>query len=221
MTRGAAEVVVASLSKRFGGGGVLDGIDLVVRGGALSVIVGPPGSGKSTLVRCLTGVYRADSGAISYRLGSRGAVDLAASDARTVAWMRTHHISSFDGALPAAPRLATAVAAARAARCSRPAAVAALNRLHVSALAQVPIGRLRTPERLTVALAAALLAERPFVFLDEPEQFADATRLSRWLRRLTDGGAAVVVTGRPGSALESTASARGRLERGRIEWHTR
>ena len=216
---GAAEITVAGLSRRFDAQrGVLDAVKLSARGGALSLIVGTPGSGKSTLVRCLTGVYRPDAGAVTYRLGSRGVVNLTTSDARTVAWLRTHHIASFDGLLAAAPRLPAGVAAARAARCSRQSAVAALGRFHISDLAPVPIGRLRATDRLTVALAAALLAERPFVVLDEPERFADPASLTKWLRRLTDNGAAVVATGAPGSPLESIATATGELRRGRIEW---
>ena len=221
MTAGAAEIAVTGLSKRFDGqAAVLDAVELTARGGTLSLIVGAPGAGKSMLVRCLTGVYRPDAGAVTYRLGGRGAVDLTTSDARTVAWMRTHHIASFDGLLAVAPRLPAAVAAARAARCSRPSAVAALGRFHISTLAPVPIGRLRTSDRLTVALAAALLAERPFVVLDDAEAFADTASLTKWLRRLTDDGAAVVATGAPGSSLESIATATGELRRGRIEWCT-
>jgi ABC-2 type transport system ATP-binding protein len=214
-----AEIAVTGLSKRFDAQlSVLDAVDLTAHGGTLSLIVGAPGSGKSTLVRCLTGVYRPDAGAVTYRLGNHGAVNLTTSDARTVAWMRTHHIASFDGLLAVAPRLPAAAAAARAARCSRPSAVAALGRFHLSNLAPVPIGRLRASDRLTVALAAALLADRPFVVLDDPEAFADAASLTKWLRRLIDDGAAVVATGPPGSSLESIATATGELRRGRIEW---
>jgi ABC-2 type transport system ATP-binding protein len=214
-----AEIAVTALTKRFDTQPVvLDDVALTARGGGLSLILGAPGSGKSTLVRCLTGVYRPDTGAVSYRLGRRGAVDLTTSDARTVAWLRTHHIASFDGLLAAAPRLPAAVAAARAARCSRTSAVAALGRFHISNLAPVPIGRLRAADRLSVALAAALLAERPFVVLDEPERFAEPQSLTRWVRRLTDDGAAVVATASPGSPLESIATATGELRRGKIEW---
>ncbi|HWM16279.1 MAG TPA: ATP-binding cassette domain-containing protein, partial [Microbacterium sp.] len=120
----AAEIAVDGLSKRFETEpGVLDGVELTARDGSLSLVVGAPGSGKSTLVRCLTGVYRPDTGTVTYRLSGRGAVDVTTSDARTVAWLRTHHIASFDGLLAAAPRLPAAVAAARAARRSRPSAV--------------------------------------------------------------------------------------------------
>lgn len=215
----AAEIAVAGLSKGFEGQPtVLDGVDLTVRSGGLTLITGAPGSGKSTLVRCLTGVYRPDTGAVRYQLAGRGEVDITTADARTVAWLRARHVASFDGLIPAAPRLPAAVAAARAARCSRPSAVAALGRFHIANLAPVPIGRLRDADRLTVALAAALLAERPFVVLDEPEASADPDSVVRWLRRLTDGGAAVLATGGPGSPLESIATEAAVLRRGKLEW---
>ncbi len=215
----AAEIAVTRLSKGFDGQPVvLDGIDLTVRSGTLTLVTGPPGSGKSTLVRCMTGVYRADAGAVRYRTAGRGEVDITAADARTVAWLRARHVASFDGLIPAAPRLPAAVAAARAAQCSRTSAIAALGRFHIANLAPVPIGRLRTADRLTVALAAALLAERPFVLLDEPEASADPESVARWLRRLTDRGAAVLATGGPESQLASIASTTADLRRGRIEW---
>ena len=125
----AAEIVVTGLCKRFAPREtVLDGVQLTARSGGLSLVLGEPGSGKSTLARCLSGVYRPDAGDVTYRLGGRGEVTLTASDARTVAWLRTHHIASFDGHLAAAPRLSVGAAAARAARCSRSSAIAALRR---------------------------------------------------------------------------------------------
>ena len=145
---------------------------------------------------------------MTYRLGGSGAVNLTTSDARTVAWMRTHHIASFDGPLAAAPRLPAAVAAARAARCSRPSAVAALGRFHISNLAPVPIGRLQGLGSAHRRAGRALLAERPFVVLDDPERFADPASLTRMAARLTVDGAAVVATADPES-VESIATATG------------
>ncbi|MDT5182460.1 MAG: type transport system ATP-binding protein [Mycobacterium sp.] len=220
---GAAAITVTDLSKRFGGAappGVLDAVNLTARGGTLSLIVGAPCSGRSTLVRCLTGVYRPDTGEVTFRLGGR-ALNLTAADPRTVAWMRNHRIASFDGQLAAAPRLPAAIVAARVAQRSRSAAVAALARFQAADLAPAPIGGLRTADRLTVALAAALLAERPFVVLDEPEKSADPDSLASSLKHAMDAGAAVIATGAPGSALESVATVTGELRRGRIEWHKR
>jgi ABC-2 type transport system ATP-binding protein len=213
------EIAVTGLSKRFHAP-VLRDVALTARGGALTLVLGAPGSGKSTLARCLTGVYRPDTGDVVYRSGVHGAVNLATADPRTVAWLRTHHIAAYDGTLPTAPRLPVAVAAARAARRSRSAAVAALDRLRAADLAPVPIGRLRAAQSRTVAVAAALLAGRPFVVLDEPDATVDADALTGWLRRLLDGGAAIVATGGPDSPLTAIASVTGELTEGNISWHT-
>lgn len=217
-----SQIVANGLTKRFGSGRlVLDGVELTALGGSLTVVLGEPGAGKSTLVRCLTGVYRPEAGEVTYRLGPSDATDLTGADARTVAWLRTHQIASFDESLAAAPRLPAAIAAARAARCHRLVAVGTFDRFRIGDLATVPIGRLRPADRHTVALMAVLSADRPFVVLDSPERFADPEVLRVWLRRLTDRGVAVVATGTPDTPLAPAATAVGELSRGRIEWHRR
>lgn len=209
------------LSKRFGGSAdVLDGAALTVTGGHLTLIVGAPGSGRTTLARCLTGVYRPDSGAVTLRLGGRGAVDLTAADPRTVAWLRAQHIAAFDGALAAAPILTAGAAVARAARCTPAASAAGLARLGAAALVRAPLGRLRATERHTVALAAALLADRPVIVLDGPDRYAPDQALAGWLLQATARGAAVVVTAAADSSLVSIATAVGELRKGDIVWHT-
>lgn len=214
---GIVGIHVDGLAKQFDGTPVLDSVTLNAMAGTVTVVVGQPGSGRSTLARCLTGVYRPDAGEVTYRLGGH-TVDLAAADPRTAAWVRNQHIATFDGLLAAAPQLPAAVAAARAAGRSRGAAVGAFTRLDLAGVAPVAIGRLRPRDRLSVALAAALLAERPFVVLDEPENHAAADTLTSWLQRLSDTGAAVVVMAGPDSALTSIATTTGELQGGRIKW---
>ncbi|AKS34567.1 ATP-binding cassette domain-containing protein [Mycolicibacterium goodii] len=215
-----ATITATGLSKRFDRTEVLRGAEIFATGGHLTLVEGAPGSGRTTLARCLTGVYRPDGGTVSLGLGGRGSVDLTAADARTVAWLRARTLAAFDGAPAAAPTLTAAAAVARAAGCTHTAAVAGLTRLGAGTHAHLPLGRLRTDGRHRVALAAAMLACRPFVVLDEPERHAPATVLTDWLRQLTESGAAVVVTAACGSSLTAIASAVGELREGEIEWHT-
>ena len=56
---------VEGLTKRFDGATVLDGIDLEIEAGERIVIIGPSGTGKSTLLRCLNFLDRADAGRIT------------------------------------------------------------------------------------------------------------------------------------------------------------
>jgi ABC-type branched-subunit amino acid transport system ATPase component len=49
----------------YGGGDVLQGVDLEVRAGSIACIVGPNGAGKSTVLRAVSGLLRPREGEIS------------------------------------------------------------------------------------------------------------------------------------------------------------
>jgi branched-chain amino acid transport system permease protein len=61
-----ADVVleVRGLAKYFGGLKAVDGVDFSVRRGEVHALIGPNGSGKTTTLNVVTGLYRATSGAI-------------------------------------------------------------------------------------------------------------------------------------------------------------
>ena len=55
---------VRGLRKNFGGLKAVDGVDLQVRRGGVHALIGPNGSGKTTTLNIVTGLYRASDGAI-------------------------------------------------------------------------------------------------------------------------------------------------------------
>ena len=57
---------VEDLGKRFGGFVALEGISLAVAQGERLGLIGPTGSGKSTLVNCLCGTLRNESGSVKF-----------------------------------------------------------------------------------------------------------------------------------------------------------
>jgi len=57
-------IEVRQLVKRFGKLEVLKGLDLSVRKGSIYGLVGPNGTGKTTLLKLLAGIYRPDKGSI-------------------------------------------------------------------------------------------------------------------------------------------------------------
>lgn len=68
-----ATVVSASgLTKRFGRQQVLRGIDLAVRAGRITAILGPNAAGKSTVIKILLGLTRADGGSLAVNGASVG-----------------------------------------------------------------------------------------------------------------------------------------------------
>ncbi|HSH47848.1 MAG TPA: amino acid ABC transporter ATP-binding protein [Halomonas sp.] len=76
---------VTNLVKRFGDAVILDGIDLEIAKGEIIVVIGPSGTGKSTLLRCLNFLERPDAGHLT--LGDLE-VEVTAADARTVLAVR-------------------------------------------------------------------------------------------------------------------------------------
>jgi phosphonate transport system ATP-binding protein len=72
IARGAAQdpraLVLRGLTKEYRKGfPVLNGIDLVLPGSGLTAIIGPSGTGKSTLIRCINRLVQPTSGEILFR----------------------------------------------------------------------------------------------------------------------------------------------------------
>ena len=61
-----AELVLNSVSKRFGGLLAVDNLDLEVPEGRILSLIGPNGAGKTTVFNMITGVYPPSDGTISY-----------------------------------------------------------------------------------------------------------------------------------------------------------
>ncbi len=64
---GSGEVLltVRGLAKHFGGLKAVDGVDMVVRRGEIQALIGPNGSGKTTILNMLSGLYVPTAGEIS------------------------------------------------------------------------------------------------------------------------------------------------------------
>lgn len=69
----------------YGGGDVLQGVDLDVEQGSLTCIVGPNGAGKSTVLRTVSGLLKPRLGTITY-------VNPALSQEYSLVGMTTQHI---------------------------------------------------------------------------------------------------------------------------------
>ena len=57
-------VVLENVSKSFGKHKVLDGVSLTIQRGSIAVMLGPSGTGKSVLLRCLVGLLQPDAGRV-------------------------------------------------------------------------------------------------------------------------------------------------------------
>lgn len=159
---------------------VLAGVSLEVRAGECLALAGPSGTGKSTLLRCLYGNYRAQAGRIWVR--HRGQwLDLARAPAREVLAVRRTTLGYISQFLRAVPRVATLdlVAEPLVARGIQPAdartrAADMLTRLHLpEALWSVPPDTFSGGEQQRVNVARGLIGDFPILLLDEPTASLD------------------------------------------------
>lgn len=79
-----ARLVIEKLTKRFGKVVAVSELSLEAESGAITVLLGPTGAGKTTTLRCVAGLERPDSGTI--RIGERVVNDLPPKD-RDVAFV--------------------------------------------------------------------------------------------------------------------------------------
>ena len=76
---------VSHLYKRYGGLTVLNDVSLKVSKGDVTAVIGPSGGGKTTLLRCMNFLERADAGTLRF---GEGTWDLAAIGKRDIAALR-------------------------------------------------------------------------------------------------------------------------------------
>ena len=163
MKPGTIAVHVRDLHKRFplaaGSKTVLAGIDLDIRRGEFVVLLGPSGTGKTTLLRILAGFESADTGAV------------LVPPARTTVFQEPRLVPSM--------RVAANVTIGQArAAATRAAADRALREVGLHSHARAWPATLSGGEAQRVALARALVREPELLLLDEPFAALDAlTRL--------------------------------------------
>jgi branched-chain amino acid transport system ATP-binding protein len=58
---------IENLSIRFGGLTAVDNVSFSVENGSVYAIIGPNGAGKTTIFNCISGIYKPDSGNITFK----------------------------------------------------------------------------------------------------------------------------------------------------------
>jgi branched-chain amino acid transport system permease protein len=204
-------LVADSLTKRFGNVVAADAVSLELAPGEVCALVGPNGSGKTTVLRLLAGVYPPDAGTVVFDgldfadapprarahqglvrtlQGSAAFRELTALENLIVgAGLRRVH----SGALRAA--FATPLARSEDAE-TRAAARAALSDVGLTWAADARAGELAGPEQRLLGVAAALATRPRVLLLDEPSagaSLADVRRLDSLLADVRERGVAVLL----------------------------
>jgi zinc/manganese transport system ATP-binding protein len=181
-----ARVGLRGIGVDFGERTALDGVDLDVPAGTLTVVAGPNGAGKSTLLEVIAGTRQPSRGArtvssavafVPQRTAVSDRLPVTVRDVVTVGvWGRTGRWRRVGADL-------------------RAVVAAAMERLEISALAAEPFAVLSGGQRQRTLLAQGLARGADLLLLDEPTTGLDAAsaeRIREILRAEAERGVAVV-----------------------------
>ncbi|MET3228799.1 UNVERIFIED_ORG: polar amino acid transport system ATP-binding protein [Burkholderia sp. 1263] len=198
---------LAGVSKSFGVTQVLKSIDLDVSPGEVLVLIGASGSGKSTVLRIMSGLETADAGEVWVN-------EVPLHDARRARDIRGHVGMVFQqfNLFPHKTALGNVTLALIKARKmsaadARKRGLDALDRVGLADRAEHYPSQLSGGQQQRVAIARALAVEPGIMFFDEatsaldPELVGEVTEVMRGLAR--DGMTMVVVTHEMGFARKT------------------
>jgi len=213
--RVAAAAALDRLSKRYGATLAVDDVSLQVSQHEVLGLLGPNGSGKTTILRVLTGYLRPDAGSaqvggsdlVHEGRAARARVGYVPEDAALYRHMRVNEFLVFMGRLRGltGDRLRERVSFVR-------------ERLALDDVGATIIGRLSRGYRQRVAIAQAIIHEPELLVLDEPTNGLDPRQIIE-MRGLLRGLAAhcsVIVTSHILSEIERVADRVAILLHGRL-----
>jgi branched-chain amino acid transport system permease protein len=222
------------LTKRFGPVAAADGVSFELTPGTVTALVGPNGSGKTTVLRLLTGALAPDSGRV--RLDGRDITRAAPAERVQRGLVRTLQAHASFGdltvlqhALVGVNRTRSRGGAVRALfstpsfRAENPLAearaLAALGAVGLAPTAHRPASELTGAERQRLMIAAALATNPAVLLLDEPSAGAapdDLERLASILTGLKQAGLAILLVEHNLRLVNEVADTTLQLELGRL-----
>ena len=181
---------VSDVRKRFGELQVLDGVSLTVEKGDVTAIIGPSGGGKTTLLRCINFLERADGGTLSfdgktYDLAAIGKRDIAALRMKTGFVFQSFNLFSNKTALQ---NVTEGLIVARRMPRARAEAIAmeALSQVGLRDRAGHYPSQLSGGQQQRVAIARAVATKPEIIYFDEPTSALDPELIGEVLAVMRD-----------------------------------
>ncbi|MBL9021789.1 MAG: ABC transporter ATP-binding protein [Myxococcales bacterium] len=205
-------VRVRGISKRYGGTVALRGVDLELRAGRPTLIVGANGSGKSTLLGILAGTIKPTTGTVE--VGPDG------GDLREEVGLLSHETLAY-GDLTGKQNVA--IAAEVMGLDPEEAWTDVAARFDLGSFALRPLRTNSRGQKQRIALARAMVHRPTVVLLDEPTTGLDAKGVERLLavaEEEVQRGAVVVVVAHDVETWSRLSPRVARLDRGRLESFT-
>ncbi|MFD6564735.1 ABC transporter ATP-binding protein [Micromonospora profundi] len=207
-------ISVQGLEKSFGQVNVLRGVDLDVARGDIFALLGSNGAGKTTVVKILSTLLRADAG--TARVNGFD-VRTQAADVRAAISL-TGQFAAVDEILTGRENL---VLVARLRHLTGPGAIAddLLRRFSLTEAANRRVATYSGGMRRRLDIAMSLIGNPPVIFLDEPTTGLDPeARIEVWhaVKELAQGGTTVLLTTQYLDEAEQLADRIAILHEGRI-----
>jgi ABC-2 type transport system ATP-binding protein len=207
-------IEVAGLTKSYGDHPVLTGVDLVVPTGTVLALLGSNGAGKTTAVKILSTLLRADGGSASVH-----GHDVATEPARVRESISlTGQFAAVDEILTGRENLVL-VAQLRHLRDPGRIAEDLLSRFALTDAGGRRVATYSGGMRRRLDIAMSLIGDPPVLFLDEPTTGLDPqSRLEVWriVRELAGRGTTVLLTTQQLEEAEQLADRIAILHEGRI-----
>jgi len=209
-----AAIAVSGLVKTFGTTKALDGLDLVVETGEVHGFLGPNGSGKTTTIRVLLGLLRAD----------RGDVELLGGDPWRDAVALHHRLAYVPGDVTLGPKLTGGEVIDLLARLRGDLDAARRDAL-IERFELDPTKKARSyskGNRQKVGLVAALASRAELLILDEPTSGLDPLMEAVFqdcVREIKSDGRTVLLSSHILAEVEALCDRVSIIRAGRTEQH--
>jgi branched-chain amino acid transport system permease protein len=192
---------VTGLSKYFGGLKAVDGVDIAVKRGGVHALIGPNGSGKTTTLNVLSGLYKATSGRIL--LDGTDITNMpphqrtAAGLGRTFQNIRLFRsMTALENVEIGAERPGNRMIGAGGDAALTERAMEALTFVGLGSRANEPISSFSYGHQRLIEIARALAANPTLLLLDEPAAGLNSTEkleLHELLKRIAAQGLTILI----------------------------
>lgn len=216
-------IEIRGLSKKFGNNIVLDNIDLDINQGEVVAIIGPSGTGKSTLLRCLNLLEKPESGTVkigdvTYNLTAKSSKEKLALRQRTEMVFQQFNLFKNRNALQNVMEGLTVV---------KKLSKAEAKEIALKELEKVGMGdrlyhypkHLSGGQQQRVAIARALALKPELLLMDEPTSALDPELVNEVLltvRRAAQEGNTILLVTHEMNFVKSVANRIIFLENGKI-----
>jgi branched-chain amino acid transport system permease protein len=201
---------VQGLTKRFGGVAALSSVDVAVERGTVHALIGPNGSGKTTFINVVTGIYQPDAGRVELDGATIEGLSAAGRNRRGLArtfqnlqlWRRMTVLENVMVGAHSTARvgllrsLVRTPASRRVERQLRERAWGLLYFVGLADRGRELAGTLAFADQRRLEIARALASDPELLLLDEPAagmQLSEIHALADLIREVRDAGVTVLL----------------------------